>query len=990
MKSKLLILTTALLLALNMGAKGKTIILSDERAAYAWADSVMATMDAEHRIGQLIAQAVNPKQLAEAKKEIKMLVDRYHIGCIYFSPGNADNYASLGNYTNEISKVPVLVGIDGEWGLSMRIKDTPQFPRNMTLGAIRDESLLYEYGAEMAAECRQMGINVNFAPVLDVNSNPRNPVIGTRSFGEDPKNVSSKAIAYSRGLEDNGIMSVAKHFPGHGDTQSDSHKTLPLVDRSLVDLQATDIVPFRNYVNAGLSGVMIGHLNIPVLKTGHYPSSLCKSVGNELLKNELKFDGLVFTDALTMKGARVEGKANGLLALRAGANMLLEPYDLALNFKEMLKAYKHNKDDRRLIDESCRKILAYKYALGIANRRAIDTNGLLSRINTRQAELTMRRLYRASITVLKNEDNALPIKHLDKRTLVVNVGNKNENNTFADVCSRYTAITHATAAAGAIPVEKIKNAATVIVGIYSDEAWAAGVIRSIVQTAGTAKVIPVFFTKPYSLSKHKWAISKCHAVVLAYERHRYAQEYAAQAIFGGCEVSGRLPVSIDGVAKCGDGITLHPSRLGYGMAEEVGLDSLFVFQADSLAREGLAQGAYTGCQVLVAKNGVVVFDRNYGYTDKTKRHRVNEQTLFDLASVSKAAGTLPGIMKAVDDNLLDINASLGSYIPSLKGTPKGDQPVRNYLYHETGMPPSLNMYKMMTDTSSFKGSLVAGKKSDKYPFQAGGAFINASAKPRRDITSATRTNQFNYQLGKNMFVGRLTYDSIMQRIHNIALREDRKYVYSCLNFCLMMEAEENVTKTPHDQYVADNIFRPLGAHRMCYRPLSRFSSAEIACTEIDNYFRDGIINGTVHDETAAFSGGVQGNAGLFATANDLAKYCHMLLEHGKYGGVNILSDRTVNTFVSSQSKNSHRGLGFDKPYTPNPEYSSTCPEADASVVGHTGFTGTAFWIDPKNNIIYVFLSNRVCPSRNNPAFSRVGARAGIFGLVYQSMWRCQK
>ena len=241
-----------------------------------------------------------------------------------------------------------------------------------------------------------------------------------------------------------------------------------------------------------------------------------------------------------------------------------------------------------------------------------------------------------------------------------------------------------------------------------------------------------------------------------------------------------------------------------------------------------------------------------------------------------------------------------------------------------------------------------------------------------------------------MVVVLLSYDSIMQRIHNIALREDRKYVYSCLNFCLMMEAEENVTKTPHDQYVADNIFRPLGAHRMCYRPLSRFSSAEIACTEIDNYFRDGIINGTVHDETAAFSGGVQGNAGLFATANDLAKYCHMLLEHGKYGGVNILSDRTVNTFVSSQSKNSHRGLGFDKPYTPNPEYSSTCPEADASVVGHTGFTGTAFWIDPKNNIIYVFLSNRVCPSRNNPAFSRVGARAGIFGLVNQSMWRCQK
>ena len=975
-------------LCIHIGATQRTIILAkaDKQQTEAWVDSVFNAMTPEERIGQLIAQCVTCNNVATSKAEIKLLVEKYHIGCIYFSPGPAENYAELGNYTNSISKTPVFVALDGEWGLSMRMKDTPRFPKNMMLGAIRDDKLLYEYGQEMAKECRTMGISVNFAPSVDVNSNPRNPVIGTRSYGEDPINVGRKAVAYSRGLEDGGVMSVAKHFPGHGDTQADSHKTLPLVDKSYMELQATDFVPFQNYIKAGLSGIMLAHLNIPALKTGSLPSSLCKSVGTDLLKDKMDFKGLVFTDALTMKGAAGSGQPNGLLAMKAGAEVLLEPSNLPENFRAMKAAYAKGGSEKTLIDNACKKILAYKYALGLNNRKPVVSKGINARVNTRSAELTMRKLFAAAITAIKNNGNILPLKHLNTPVTLINIG-EGTTNTFANTCSKYTKVTKYSITEGnQACISKLSAGDRVIVGIFSEKSWSAAALSKISAKVGAENVIPVFFTRAYSLKSFSATISKCKATILAYESEKFAQEYAAQAVFGGIDVTGRTPVTIDGVAKCGSGVDIAKTRLGYAMPEEVGLDGKFVFQADSLAKEGLKKGAYTGCQVLVAKNGKIVFEGNYGYTNNSKNHKITESTLFDLASVSKATGTLPGIMKAIDLGKISLNGKLSQYIPALKGNPKGDLTITDLLYHETGIPAALNIYKDMTDTASYKGKLVAGKKSALYPKYAGGGYINADAKVRRDITSATKSDKFNYKLGSNLYVGKITYDSIMQIIHNIDLRKDKRYRYSCLNFCLLMEAEENATGIAHDKFLYTNIYRPLGAYNTTYKPLDRYATSQIASTEVDEYFRDGLITGTVHDETAAFSGGVQGNAGLFSTATDLAKYCQMMLNGGEYGGEQIISESTAKTFMTSKSKNSHRGLGFDKP-NKDPKKSSTCEEADPSVVGHTGYTGTAFWIDPKNEIIYIFLSNRVCPTRNNSAFSKVGARAGIFGLVYQALER---
>lgn len=958
---------------------------SDPAASH-WVDSVFNSMNAERRVGQVIAQVVNPRNLSAAKSEVKLLVEKYNIGFIYFSEGTTENHAELANYVNSLSKTPVIVGLDGEWGLSMRMDGTPRFPKNMTLGAVQDDRLLYDYGREMAEECRMVGVNLNFAPAVDVNSNQKNPVIGTRSFGEDPQNVARKAVAYAKGLEDNGVISSAKHFPGHGDTHEDSHKTLPVVNRSLIDLQTTDLIPFRSYICAGLSGVMVGHLNVPVLKTGNLPSSLCEQVVTKLLKNEMGFNGLVFTDALAMKGARVDGKPNGLLALNAGAEVLLEPYKLADNFDAMVAAYSKGGKEKSVIDAACKKILRYKYAVGLDNYKPVDTKNLNSRINSVNAELVNRKLFAAAITVLKNDSDILPLKGLDKTVSVVALGSAADNR-FSQICRLYTDVKRYAMNNdnSSDVIEQVKQSSKVIVAVFKNDLTTAMNLDRIILDCGAEKVVPVFFVSPYALSRYSGSISLCNTAVLAYETEPLAQEYAAQAVFGGITVSGRIPVTVEGVAECGDGVTIHASRLGYGMPEEVGFDESLALGIDSLANLGVEKGAFPGCQVLVAHKGKIVFNKSYGFTDLTKDYKVNGNTIYDLASVSKATGTLSGIMKAVDEGLMSVDAKLGNYTKVLAGTPKGDLLIRDLLYHETGMPAALNVYQIMTDSTSYKGALVAGKKQPGYSRYAGGGYINDDAKIRRDITSAKKTKDFDYQIGKNLFVGKITYDTIMNIIHNQPLRADRDYLYSCLNFCMLAEAEQNVTGMRHDKWVYDNIFHRLGAYRSVYRPLDYYSASEIAATEYEGYMRECTVKGSVHDETAAFSGGIQGNAGFFSNANDLAKLCGMWLNGGMYGGEQILSEKTVKLFTESKSPNSFRGLGFDKPNIEEPDYSSVCEEADPSVYGHTGFTGTSFWVDPKNDLIYIFLCNRVCPTRNNPAFGEVGARFKIFSVIYNSL-----
>lgn len=984
MKLKITILFLSLIALPATAIKPSFLKKNSSSQCRHWVDSVYNSMSNRERVAQLFIPTVNPRNGETSKSIIAKYIKTEKMGGLLFYKGSIDDYVELTNYAQSIAKVPVMMTLDGEWGLSMRLKNTPRFPYNMGLGAITDENLLYEYGKEMARECREMGIHVNFAPVLDVNSNPENPVIGYRSFGEDPERVARLGVAYSRGIEDGGVLSVSKHFPGHGDTSVDSHKALPTVSHDQSTFENIDLVPFKQYINAGLSGVMVGHLSVPALDKSGTPASLSKVVTTDLLQEKMNFEGLVFTDALEMKGAN-SSTNNCVTALLAGADVLLSPANPSNDLDAVMRAIKSGKITMPMIEMRCKKMLAYKFALGLTNESPIIKKGIEKRLNSSSADAVNRKLSAGLITVLRNNTNLLPIRGLAERSIaVVNIGASNDNE-FVRYVKKYAKVdVYSTSGAlSATTLSAIKNHDVVIVGVFNHKSVSR---QAFAQLKSIPNLVPVFFVNPYEMAQFGASLNDLKTLVVGYDDTQYIREYAAQAIFGGIDVVGELPVNLEGVAKMGNGVKLKKTRLGYTSPEVAGLNPNLEWRVDSLINIGLETKAFPGCQLIVAKDGNVILDKSYGTLDFINDDKVTDGTLYDLASVSKATGTLSGVMKAYDEGLFALDVPVSNYIEALKGGDKADITVRELLYHESGMPAAVNMFNMMMDTATYSGKLIEKKYSDVYSIKIeNGAYGHKDARLRSDIISSHATDEFNIEAADGIFVGKETLDTIMSRIYNIKLRDSKRYNYSCLNFCLLKNMEENVTGRPHNEWVDETIFAPLGAYTTCYRPLEKWGKQNIAPTEKDNYLRRQTVHGYVHDETANFSGGVQGNAGLFSNANDLAKLCQMWLNGGEYGGERILSEKTVKLFTTSKSPTCRRGLGFDKPDKRNEKNSPTCREASAATYGHTGFTGTCFWVDPDSQLIYIFLCNRVNPTRNNSAFSQLSIRPRIFSEIYEAM-----
>lgn len=983
---RLMLMVVAVLAAgiVPVAAATKIVSNADQEACRSWVDSVYGTMTLKEKVEQLFIPVVDPRNVPVAKTVIKRYVADENVGGLLFSAGTIGQYAELIDYAQSLSKIPLMITLDGEWGLAMRLKDAPKYPYNMSLGSISDESLLYEYGSEVARQCRLLGVHVNFAPVMDVNINPSNPVIGRRSFGSDPERVAKLGVAYSRGLEDGGVLSVAKHFPGHGDTEVDSHKALPTVTHSSQVMHDVDLLPFARYIEEGLGGVMVGHLNVPVFDGSGVPSSMSQKITTGLLKDEMGFEGLVFTDGLAMKGAALPGQNICVSALKAGADVLLQPLSLSSDINAVLKAVEKGEISESVIDGRVKKMLSYKYALGLSVRpSAVNKPGLKKAINSPEAESVRRRLASAMVACVKNNSGLLPVHGLDSVSIaVVSIGAPRENE-FSSMCRKYADVKLYAASESLTPAQlaDIKSHDIVVGAVFSDKAGARNVLK---QLGGSRGLVSVFLMEPYKMGK--FSPLPGEAVILAGEDSEYAREYAAQAVFGGIRVNGMLPVDIDGVGKCGTGVGLIKTRLGYGDPLEVGLSPFLSQRIDSIVKVGLATGAFPGCQVLVAKNGVVVINKNYGYTDKAKTHRVADSTMYDLASVSKAAGTLPGLMLAYDRGLYCLDSSVCGYLPEMNTADKRGITVRQMLYHESRMPATVSIWHAMMDSASYKGRLLAYRmRGDNTIKLYRGVYGNNKAKLRRDITSPVHTDEFGMKVCDGLYVGRLTADTLLRRIYNVELRKKGGMCYSDLNFIVLKEMEERLTGQSHDRFVGDNIYAPLGAYRTMYNPLEHFSKEAIAPTENDRFLRRATMQGYVHDELSAFMGGVGGNAGLFSNADDLAKLCQMYLNGGFYGGRQLVSAKTVKLFMTSKSPNSRRGLGFDKPDMENPAKSPVPQYADSSTVGHIGFTGTCFWIDPRNEIVYVFLSNRVNPTRDTPAFTKLNIRPSILSMVYEAI-----
>ena len=932
----------------------------DKKEMEKWVNAQFKKMTKEERVAQMMVIGVSPRVPGEKLDSLKRIVKDYNLGGLIFHEMSRKDYVSLYNTFNTLARTPLLMTIDGEWGLGMRLDGVRDFPQSMALGAVTDLNLIYEYGKETARQMKAAGVHVNFAPVLDVNDNPLNPVIYRRSFGETPEHVAAYALEYTRGMEEGGVLSTGKHFPGHGSTHDDSHKKLPVVSKSLEELKACEFKPFIEYINAGYGGMLTAHLNMLAVDDSGLPTSFSNKAINQLLKGEMGFEGLIFTDALSMEGAVVKG-SRSVAALKAGNDVLLMPLNPPAEIDSVLVAVKRGEISQKLIDEGCKKMLRFKYALGANERRMLDLATMEKEVFNAQGELLNRTLTASSITVAKNDNDILPIKSLDKRNIaVVSLGDVNGvTSMFQSRCEMYSKTGKFVYMKGAmldVLLEKLQPYNTIIVGVYASDDSYVQAFEAI--TNQCKDVVPVFFCKPYDAGKYKNGVSQCKTAVIAWESNELAQDYAAQTIYGGNGAKGVSSITIDGVAKIGDGVKYDAFRLGYTVPEEVGVSSDMFAKMDKLVNRCLRSGAFPGCQVLVARNGKVICNKNYGYLDYESGIPVTTNTLYDLASVSKATGTLPGIMKACDDGLMNVDEKISVYVPGMRRTDRENLTLREFLYHETGYIPSLPIYKIMTD----------GNKQ-----------------LRTDLVSKIRNEKYNIQIGDSLFVSEAAYDTIMNRAYTIELKPDKKTRYSCVNFCLLMDAEQYATNISHDEYVTSNFYAPLGAWHTTYRPLNKFGRADIAPTEYDSYMRDQLVWGYVHDETNAFAGGVAGNAGLFSNANDLAKLCQMWLNGGVYGGERYLSEQVVKQFTTERSPNSRRGLGFDRVPSNPEQYSPTCDEAPSETFGHLGFTGTVFWVDPTNDLVFIFLCNRVNPTRDNEAFNKIDVRPNLFKYVYESL-----
>lgn len=957
---------------------------AESAEAARWADSVYNTLTERQRVAQLMCPKVVPTQGNKSLEVIRRLVRDNGVGALLFTEGSIKQYAEMINYAQSVAKVPVIITLDGEWGMSMRVRKTTRFPKNMYLGAIADSSLIRDYGAEVARQCRQLGIQVNFAPVADVNSNPANPVIGTRSFGEIPSRVATQVTQYSLGLENGLVQAVAKHFPGHGDTDGDSHKLLPSVKRNLGSFRNMEFVPFDKFIKNGCSGVMVGHISVPAIDKSGIATSLSPKT-YRLLRDELDFDGLIYTDAMGMKGAATpDGSNNCVAALKAGAD-IIECHHAIEDINAVMKALKDGHISKTDIEKHCKLVLRYKYAMGLNNPTPVVYDGLEQRLNTPEAEALNRRLNAAMITCVRNNDNFLPMGNLESTDIaVVNLGS-GADNAFADYCRRYGRVTVYAAPTSVIAqstLEKIKKHNRIIVAVYNDKAATRTAYRQLMTNPESTAA--VFFITPYKAAAFIRDKTLPRGIIMAYEDLPLPGEYAAQAVFGGIDVTGTLPVHM-GHYDAGTGITLRKSRLGYTTPLMEGMKASLTDSIDSIASHLIGINGMPGCQVLVARNGNIVHSKAYGKLTKNGSP-VTLSTVYDLASVSKALGTLPGVMKAVDLGLVKIDSAASVYIPQLRGSDKADITVREFLFHETGMPASLNMFNIMIDSASYSGKLITPKYDAMHPVKIQkGAYGHRDGRLRTDITSTVKTVGNTVEAARGIWVGEAAMDTIMNRIYTIPLRKDRSYNYSCLNFCTLMHVEQNATGTAHDKWLSDSITAPLGAVSVGYRPTTRLPISQIAPTENDTYLRRQTVHGYVHDETAAFSGGVQGNAGLFGNAEDLAKICQMWLNGGTYGDKRILSSETVDMFTTVKSPTCRRGLGFDKPDMENPDWSPTCEEAPADTYGHLGFTGTVFWVVPSQNLIFIFLTNRVNPTRDTPVFNYSGIRPELFRQTLNSI-----
>jgi len=953
---------------------------AQQNKAAMWVDSVFKTLSPDEQIAQLMVVRLSTinanKSVTFYDSLVSELIKQYNIGSLCVFQGSPVKQATILNRLQAMAKTPLLVTIDAEWGVGMRMTDSVlPLPKQMMMGAVQDSSIPYQYGRIVAEQCKRIGIQVNFAPVVDVNNNPNNPVINDRSFGEDKFKVASYAVQYMKGMQESGVMACAKHFPGHGDVAVDSHYDLPVINKSRAQMESLELYPFRQIFKAGVGSVMIAHLYIPSIdSTANRATSLSKRNVTDLLRKDLGYQGLSFTDALEMQGVKKffpDGAAS-VESIIAGNDMLCLPGDVPLAIAKIKEAITAGKISWADIEMHCKKVLKAKYDYGLSNLKPINTENLTADLNKDVS--SMRRLIAENaLTVLKKTDAVffpLPaqIDSVKTGVVYVSIGNNTDNALARRLRNDYNAdvvyfnYQQDGSKTDALVAELQKKYKQVIIGVHdykrvpaNNFGISAAAVNLVTQLQQKTKAITFVFGNPYAIKN--WCNAK--NLVACYEDDSIIQNTAVDLLQGKIAAKGKLPVTVCDQYKYGSGLAFNAPnapKTDKGVLNVARLTAI-----DAIAEDAIAKAAAPGAVVLVAKDGKIVYHKAYGNYTYDKTEAVNTESIFDMASVTKVCATTISVMRLYDEGKLDLKKKLSDYLPWVKGSNKENLTIENVLLHQAGLVAYIPFYKETIDSAGV---------------------------PKPQFYRSVKNDSFNIRVAKNLYMRNDWRDTLYKRILESPLGRTGKYVYSDNDFIFLGKIVEAISGLPLNEYVEATFYRPMGLTTAGFRPLEKYPTKRIIPTEEEKQFRMQLLRGDVHDPGAAMFGEVAGHAGLFSNAYDLAMIMQMLLNGGTMNGKRFLQQETINLFTAYHSNTSRRGYGFDKPEKDNRTRPDPYPSLSASpqTFGHTGYTGTCVWADPKYDMLFIFLSNRVNPyGGENTKLLKMNVRTNIQEAIYKAM-----
>lgn len=961
-----------------------------------WVDSVYNSLTTEQRVAQLICMRANQPD-KPYYQDVAKYIKQYNIGGVCFFRNDLEAQVEQTNAWQAQAQTPLMVSIDAEWGLAMRLKNTIAYPYQMTLGAVNDNDLIFSMGQQIAEQCQRMGIHVNFAPVADVNSNAANPIIGMRSFGENPQTVGEKATAYALGMQSKGLITSMKHFPGHGNTATDSHMTLPTVTRTLDEVRDIELAPFRYMIENGVNGAMVGHLYFPAIeKVKNTSSSLSYGVVTELFKEQMGFNGLIFTDGLDMKGVSEKVRQDSVpyVAFMAGNDVLILPTNVPFAIKTIKAAAERDSKAAARLEESCKKILRYKYRAGLNHYKPASTSNLMADLKKDEYKDLRARLYEEAVTLLRNDNQVIPLAN-NKKIAVVTIGNsKNDiyNGLVNNGLNVKSFVTQKDDIASKSKewLKTLESYDLVVVSIEKTTMFANknyGITDETVnffnRLVAQNDVILNLFACPYALDLFR-INNSVKGLIVGYQDEVPAVNAVVKILTGEMVARGILPVSTSKF-KCGDGIVAmaptpkehilpekeEPAKIIIPTTivepvEQVTVVPLpkgtmkksFESRLDSIAVSGIRTGAYPGCQLMALKDGKVVYDKCFGNFTYSGGRQVQPDVLYDIASCTKIFASTLAIMKLYDQGKIDLNKTLADFFPYLKGKAHGNLKLIEIMTHQAGLKAWVPFYKVTVDENG----------------------------PKPEFYSNQIDERHNVRVAENLYLINDYADRIFDSVSKTPLGK-AKYLYSDMGFYYIPKIVKLITNQNIEDFLKQEFYAPMGLYHICYKPLLHFSREQIAPTEIDTIFRFQLVWGDVHDQAAAMMGGVAGHAGLFSNAGDLAAIMQMLVDEGVYNGRRYLKAETVRYFTKAPfaaSNDNRRGIGFDKLPIGKKGTCTASKLGSMQGYGHTGFTGTFVWADPANKTVIVFLSNRVYPNAEPNKLVKTGIRSLLHDVLYEA------